>query len=153
MLKEILEKNSLFWKNVLLANDFIMNVINFGYRIPFDTLPKPKPIILKNNMSSLKHANFVEKSITELLDKHCITEVTHPFIVNTLTVSVSGLGKERLVLDLRHVNKFVDKQKVKFEGVKEAMVYTNYSKYAIKFDIKSGYHHLEIHPEHQKSVR
>jgi hypothetical protein len=48
---------------------------------------------------------------------------------------------------------FVDKQKVKFEGVKEAMVYTNYSKYAIKFDLKSGYHHLEIHPEHQKSVR
>jgi hypothetical protein len=39
--------------------------------------------------SSLKHAHFVEKSITELLDKHCITEVTHPFIVNPLTVSVS----------------------------------------------------------------
>ena len=45
-----------------------------------------------------------------------------------------GSGKEILVLDLRHVNKFVNKQKVKFEGVKEAMVYTNYSKYAIKFD-------------------
>ena len=29
------------------------------------------------------------------------------------------------------------------------MLYTNYSKYAIKFDLKSGYHHLEIHPEHQ----
>ena len=38
MLKEILEKKSLFWKNVLLANDFIMNVINFGYKIPFDTM-------------------------------------------------------------------------------------------------------------------
>ena len=49
-----------------------------------------------------------------------------------------------LVLELRHVNKFVDKQTVKFEGVKEAMVYTNYSKYAIKIDLKSGYHHLEI---------
>jgi hypothetical protein len=49
-------------------------------------------------------------------------------------------------------HKFVDKQKVKFEGVKEAMVYTNYSIYAIQFDLKSGYHHLEIHPEHQKSV-
>ena len=65
-------------------------------------------------------------------------------------MSVRGSGKERLALDLRHVNKFVDKQKVKFVGVKEAMVYTNYSKYAIKFDLKSGYHHLEIHPEHQK---
>ena len=46
----------------------------------------------ENNMSSLKHANFVEKSIMELLDKHCITQVTHPFIVNPLTVSVSGSG-------------------------------------------------------------
>ena len=62
---------------------------------------------------------------------------------------MSGSGKERLVLDLRHVNKFVDKQKVKFEGVKES---TNYSKYAIKFDLKSGYHHLEIHPEYQKCL-
>jgi hypothetical protein len=43
-----LRKKSLFCKNVLLANDFIMNDINFGYRIPFDTLPMP--IILKNNM-------------------------------------------------------------------------------------------------------
>ena len=64
-------------------------------------------------------------------------------------MSVKGSGKERLVLDLRHVNKFVDKQKVKFQGVKEAMVYTNYSKYAIQFDLKSNYHDLEIHPEHQ----
>ena len=64
-------------------------------------------------------------------------------------MSVSGSGKERLVLDMRHVNKFVDKQKVKFEGVKEAMVFTNYSKHAIQFDLQSGYHHLEIHPEHQ----
>ena len=38
MLKEILEKKSLFWKNVRLANDFIMNVINLGYIIPFDTM-------------------------------------------------------------------------------------------------------------------
>ena len=68
-------------------------------------------------------------------------------------MSVRVSGKERLVLDLRHVNKFVDKQKVKFQGVKETMVYTNYSKYAIQFDLKSGYHHVEIQPEHQKSVR
>ena len=66
-------------------------------------------------------------------------------------MSVRDSGKERLVLDLRHVNKFVDKQNVKFQGVKEAIVYTNCSKYAIQFDLKSGYHHLEIHPEHQMS--
>lgn len=65
-------------------------------------------------------------------------------------MSVNSSGKERLVLDLRHVNKFVDQQKIKFKGVKEAMAFTNSAKYAIKFDLKSGYHHLEIHPYQQK---
>ena len=48
-------------KSIYIYMKFIMNVINFGNRIPFHTLPTP--IILKNNMSSLKHANIVEKSI------------------------------------------------------------------------------------------
>jgi hypothetical protein len=44
-------------------------------------------------------------------------------------VSVNSSGEERLVLELRHVNKFVDKQKVKFEGVNEALAFANNSKY------------------------
>jgi hypothetical protein len=50
-------------------------------------------------------------------------------ILNPLTVSVNSSGEERLVLELRHVIKFVDKQKVKFEGVNEALAFTNNSKY------------------------
>ncbi|XP_063420142.1 uncharacterized protein LOC134705325 [Mytilus trossulus] len=143
-----LRKHALFWKNVLNANDFIMNVINFGYRIPF--LSEPPTIFLSNNRSALKHSEFVENSIEELLTKECIKEVNRPFVVNPLTVSVNSTGKERLVLDLRHVNKFVEKQKVKFEGVKEAMTFVNFSGFGFKFDLKSGYHHIEIHPDHQK---
>lgn len=120
-----LRKHALFWKNVLNANDFIMNVINFGYRIPF--LSEPPTIFLSNNRSALKHSEFVENSIEELLTKECIKEVNRPFVVNPLTVSVNSTGKERLVLDLRHVNKFVEKQKVKFEGVKEAMTFVKNS--------------------------
>lgn len=45
-----LRKNSLFWKNTLLASDFIMNVVNFGYRIPF--ISTPTPIILKKQSFS-----------------------------------------------------------------------------------------------------
>jgi endonuclease/exonuclease/phosphatase (EEP) superfamily protein YafD len=50
-------------------------------------------------------------------------------LVNPLTVYVNSSGKERLVLDLRHVNTFVDKQKVKFEGANEALAFANNSKY------------------------
>ena len=65
-------------------------------------------------------------------------------------MSVQNSGKERLVLDLRHVNQYVDRQKVKFEGVNEALLFANNSKYMYKFDLKNGYFHLDIHSDHQK---
>jgi hypothetical protein len=37
-------------------------------------------------------------------------------VVNPLTVSINGKGKERLILDLRHVNKQVVLNKIKFEN-------------------------------------
>jgi hypothetical protein len=38
------------------------------------------------------------------------------YVVNPLTVSINGKGKERLILDLRHVNKQVVLNKIKFEN-------------------------------------
>jgi hypothetical protein len=73
-----------------------------------------------------------------------------PYVVNLLTVAISDSGKERLVLDLRHVNRYIEKQKVKFEGVNEAKQYAKQGNYAVKFDLKSGYHHIDIHPDHQQ---
>ena len=142
-LKEHLE----FWQNELPTNEFY-NTLKFGYVIPFEMFP-PK-IILKNNRSSVAHSEFVVTAISELLRNKCVVEVTSPYIVIPLTVSVSASGKKRLALDLRHVNKYVEKQKVKFEGVKEALEYAREGLYMIKFDLKSGYHHIDIHPEFQK---
>ena len=79
-----LRKHSWFWTNVLHANDFIMNVINFGYIIPFVTHPTPN--LMKNNRPALQHSDFVEKTIKELLDNNCITEVKCPYVVNPLSV-------------------------------------------------------------------
>ncbi|VDI04634.1 Hypothetical predicted protein [Mytilus galloprovincialis] len=84
-----LKHNVSFWKSVLQANDFIVNTIEFGYRIPFNI--EPCCIYLPNNKSALKHATFVEKSIDELLTTNCINEVEcPPFVVNPLTVSVQS---------------------------------------------------------------
>lgn len=35
------------------------------------------------------------------------------------TVSVNASGKERLILDLRHIDQFIENRKYKFEGVPE----------------------------------
>jgi hypothetical protein len=107
--KGSLKNHCQFWKNVLNASDYILNVIALGYRIPL--ISEPTSVMLRNNLSSYKHSTFVERAISELLINNYINEVTYsPFVVNPLTVSVNSSGKERLVLELRHVNKFVDKR-------------------------------------------
>ena len=61
---------------------------------------------------------------------------------NPLSVSTQSSSKRRLILDLRFVNQFILKQKVKdlFQ----------YGGYACSFDLKSGCHHVDIFPSHQR---
>ena len=42
-------------------------------------------------------------------------------MVNPLSVSVQSSGKKRLVLDLRHVNLFVNNSKIKFEDAQSML--------------------------------
>ena len=71
-------------------------------------------------------------------------------VVNPLSVSVNSTGKERLILDPRHVNKYLTLTKFKYEGVKEAKVYAATKKYCYKFDLRHGYHHIGMHLSSQK---
>lgn len=72
-----------------------------------------------------------------------------PLCVNPLSVSVQQNGKKRLILDLRHVNKCLLKQKVKYEDWKVALAYFAKDAYMFSFNLKSGYHHVEISEQHQ----
>lgn len=88
---------------------------------------------------------------SSLLDKKLIIKTECiPAIVNPLTVSVHSHGNKRLILDLRHVNACLHKNKFKLEGINSAVQYCNIGDYKFKFDLKSGYHHLDIDPSHHK---
>jgi len=76
-------------------------------------------------------------------------ESSRPHVVNLLTVSISS-GKRRLNLDLRHVNKEVRLTKVKFKFGKTADQYLTSYCFGFVFDLKWGYHHIIIFPNHQK---
>jgi hypothetical protein len=54
----------------------------------------------------MKHTDFVDSAIQDLLDRGLIvTCEVQPTVVNPLTVSIHSNGKKRLILDLRVVNK------------------------------------------------
>ena len=72
-----------------------------------------------------------------------------PRVVNPLSVSVQANVKKRLILDLRYVNKFLRKMHVKYEDWKTAVPYFSRGAHMFSFDLKSGYHHVEILEGHQ----
>lgn len=129
------------------ADQFIIDTITYGYSIPFECIPKS--IVLLNNKSASDNENFVDLEINSLLHKGIITKCDFPpTVVNPLSVAQNSQGKKRLILDLRHVNKCVRKDRFKLEGVKNAIQYCKVNDCMFKFDLKSGYHHLDINPFH-----
>jgi hypothetical protein len=72
------------WKSIE-ANQYILNVIYQGYRLPFKT--PPVNISLENNRSAKENKSFVSDEIDKLLMKGCISRVElKPHVVNPLTV-------------------------------------------------------------------
>lgn len=134
------------------ATNYVQNVVNFGYSIPF--IYAPTSVHLKNNASALNNSSFVEIAINDLLQKNLANEHDlPPFVINPLSVSRPDSEKPRLILDLRHVNLFVFKEKHTMEGIQQLWPYILACKndpWMITFDLKSGYHHIDICDEHQK---
>lgn len=143
-----LKEHIQFWIDIN-APPFILDCICEGYKIPF--FSNPERVVLKNNRSAQVHAEFVTGAISELLESSRIrkTHKGHLIVISPLSVAVQQNGKKRLILDLRYVNQHIYKQKFKFEDWRTAINYFGSATYFTKFDLKSGYHHLDIFSEHQ----
>ena len=90
-------------------------------------------------------------AISELPSLECITEVfAPPAVINRLSVSIQKSAKKLLILDLHHVNQYLFKSKFRCEDVSIARELLNPGEFMFSFDIKSGYHHVEIFPEHSQ---
>jgi len=141
-------KSIAFWKEIC-KSDFIISMILEGYKIPL--VNEPNSVFLHNNRSAFENQDFVRKAITELLECGLVREESNrPHVINPLSVSINKTGKQRLILDLRHVNAHVLDNKIKFEDCKIAKQYVTSNSYGFVCDLKKGYHHIDIFPLHQK---
>ena len=106
--------------------------------------------MLCNNESAFDNHVFVDQAIIYLLKGGLIKEVSNrPHVVNPLTVSINSKNKERLILDIRHVNKQVLLNKFKFEDGRTLKQYVTPDSFGFVFDLKSGYHHIDINDSYQ----
>ena len=148
LVKGRLRQSLRHWQQIN-APQFVLEIIEFGYKLPLITTPPPR--VFRNNKSALDERFFVEDAIHSLLQLKCIEELAvSPEIINPLSVSKQKSGKKRLILDLRHVNRHIYKNKFKCEDVSIAKEVLKPGDFMFSFDLKSGYHHIDIFPEHKK---
>ena len=81
----------------------------------------PTPFSKAINASAHTNSTFVTEAVNDLLKLNLVEEMfCAPDIINPLSVSTRSSGKQRLILDLRHVNSFLYKQKFKCEDLSMA---------------------------------
>ena len=80
-------------ENTLKANDFVIETVNNGYKLP----PKDTPVKteFRNNVSAIQNSDFVNEALKELIESNCVIEVQHkPHVINSLSVSINSSGKK-----------------------------------------------------------
>ena len=139
-----------YWNSVLHAPEPILSIVKEGYFLPL--VHEPAPFYRPNHCSVNVHESFVTDAVSELLLQQCVRTVSgRPHICSPLLVVVNqNSGKKRLVISLRYLNLFLWKDKFKYEDIRTAIEYFEKDGYMCTFDLKSGYHHVDICEASQK---
>ena len=96
----------------------------------------------------------MNQAVKDLLECGSAVEVKQEFTkrVSPLGV-VQGASKLRLILDLRQVNNnCLAKPSFKLEDIITAAKVYRKGDFVVTFDLKSGYHHVDIAEEHWKNL-
>ena len=90
----------------------------------------------------------MDEAVQSLMINRCVTRVQQqPEVCSPLSVVGNPHGKLRLVLDLKYLNQVLHVLSFKYEDLRIAALMFEHM---FKFNLKSGYHHVNIWPEHYK---
>ena len=142
-----LETAITFWVDTLHVSSPVLDWVQEGYKLPLITLPPTS--CQPNHKSAIDNEQFVTEALAELLAHRCIKEVyAKPYICSPLSVVTNDGGKKRLVINLKFLNQYLWKEHFKYEDFRTLMQMFTPKDYVFSFDLKSGYHHVDIFPEH-----
>jgi hypothetical protein len=102
---------------------------------------------MHNHPSAHEHSAFVTQAVADLLATDTILAVTHrPKVVLPLGVAVQP-SKRRLIWDGRWVNDKAIIPTFKYETLAHVHLWAELGDFAFTTDLKSGYHHVDMHPD------
>ena len=126
-----------------------------GYKLEFTEEPKqdrPMPEI-KFTKTERK---FVRQEIRNLKEKEVLVEATHvagEYISNIFLREKREPGKYRMILNLKHLNKFVEKKHFKMDTLQTTLALVTPGCTFMSFDFSDAYYSCSVFPPHRKYLR
>ena len=74
--------------------------------------------------------------------------VKRPQVCSPLSVVTTSKGKKRLVLNLRYLSQFLQKDSFICEDLHTVTLLFGKGDHLVTFDLKAGYHHVDRHEKH-----
>jgi hypothetical protein len=150
LLRHRLRSRLAFWKSIC-SSSFVLGIITLGYAFPWINGPPEHPAFFKNHASAAEHSEFVDQAVRSLLMTGTILAVSsRSFVVSPLGVVRKPPDKYRLILDLRFLNSFIRATKFRYESIRSVSDLCQQGNFLFTVDLKSGYHHIDIHQDFWK---
>jgi hypothetical protein len=115
-----------------------------------------QPVYTKSYRYPHAFKNDVEQQIKELLDngiiRHSTSPYSSPIWVVPKKLDASGKRKVRVVIDYRKINDKTVSDKFPIPQIEEILDNLGKSVYFTTLDLKSGFHQIEMHPDHQSKT-
>ena len=99
---------------------------------------------------------FVRQEIRNLKEKEVLVEATHvaeEYISNIFLREKREPGKYRMILNLKHLNKFVDKKHFKMDTLQTTLALVTPGCTFMSFDFSDAYYSCSVFPPHRKYLR
>ena len=100
---------------------------------------------------------FVDNKVTDLLQSNCIVKMPHfdpaGFLSNIFLVPKKEKDSFRMILNLKHMNKFIQTPHFKMESIKDVQRLVQKNFRICTCDIKDAYPHFRARNDQQKLLQ
>ena len=128
-----------------------MEVLRFGYRIPFLSSPplSPTPVPMPSYNPFSTRGVELEEVTLGLIAKSAVelAPVPSPGFYSRLFVVWKTSGSWRPVIDLSHLNRFVDVSHFRMETIQSVLLSVRQGDWMPSIDLKEAYLQVPVHPE------
>jgi len=138
------------WQSITKDRETLQSIK--GIKIPVTDMPETS---FRSYPDFKKGMLFIDQEIDNLLLKGVITPCGHEIgeYISPIFVTEKADGGFRLILNLKQLNKAVEKKKFKMQTLSLILCLIRPNMYLAKLDIKDAYYSIPISEERQKLLK